>query len=49
MEGQEAAGILTIGTPAPNFRLVSAQGPEINLEDYRGRRNVILWFSQGLY
>jgi len=49
MERQETSEILTVGTPAPNFRLVSAQGPEINLEDYRGRRNIILWFSQGLY
>lgn len=48
MEQKEVAGILSIGTPAPNFRLASAQGPEIALEDYRGKRNVILWFSLGL-
>lgn len=49
MEPKETAGVLEIGTPAPNFHLASAQGPEITLEDYRGRRNVVLWFSQGLY
>ena len=49
MEHQEAAEILTVGTPAPNFHLASAQGGEIILEDYRGQRNVVLWFSQGLY
>jgi len=49
MEQKETNGILAVGTPAPNFRLASAQGGEIALEDYRGQRNVILWFSQGLY
>jgi len=42
-------GVLKVGAPAPNFRLVSAQGPEITLEDYRGQRNVILWLSRGLF
>ena len=37
-----------IGTPAPPFRLPSAAGPEIALEDYRGR-SVVLWFSKGLF
>jgi peroxiredoxin len=49
MEQQETAGVLAVGTPAPNFRLASAQGPEIALEDYREKRNVVLWFSRGLY
>lgn len=49
MEQQETTGVLAVGTLAPNFRLVSAQGPEVVLEDYRGQRNVVLWFSQGLY
>jgi peroxiredoxin len=48
MEQKEAAGVLAVGTPAPNFRLASAQGPEVVLEDYRGRHNVVLWFSLGL-
>jgi peroxiredoxin len=49
MEQQESTGVLEVGTLAPNFRLASAQGGEIALEDYRGRRNVILWFSRGLF
>jgi peroxiredoxin len=49
MEQQESTGVLEVGTLAPNFRLASAQGGEIALEDYRGQRNVVLWFSQGLY
>ena len=49
MEQQETAGVPTVGTLAPNFRLASAQGPEVALEDYREKRNVILWFSHGLF
>jgi len=49
MEPKETVDVLTVGTPAPNFRLASAQGDEVALEDYRGQRNVVLWFSQGLY
>lgn len=49
MEQTETAGVLEVGTPAPNFRLASAQGGEIALEDYRGQRNVVLWLSRGLY
>lgn len=49
MAQKELAGVLEVGTPAPNFRLASAQGLDIALEDYRGQRNVILWFSRGLY
>ena len=36
-----------VGRPAPPFRLPSAQGPEVGLEDYRGR-NVILLFAKGM-
>lgn len=36
------------GTLAPPFRLPSAQGPDIALEDYRGRGNLIVWFTKGL-
>lgn len=38
---------LPVGTPAPAFRLPSAQGPDVALADYRGRP-VVLWFSRGL-
>ena len=49
MEQQEQSGVLSVGTFAPNFRLASAQGPDIALEDYRGQRNVLLWLSKGLF
>ena len=38
----------TVGHPAPSFKLPSAQGPEFGLEDYRGKKNVIVWFSKGM-
>jgi peroxiredoxin len=37
-----------IRTPAPPFRLPTAQGHEVALEDHRGR-SVVLWFSKGLF
>ena len=37
-----------VGQPAPSFKLPSAQGPEVGLEDYRGKKNVIVWFSKGM-
>lgn len=37
-----------IGQLAPPFRLPSGQGPEIGPEDYRGRSNVIVWFTKGM-
>jgi peroxiredoxin len=49
MEQQETGDVLSVGTSAPNFRLASAQGPDIALEDYRGQRNVLLWLSKGLF
>jgi peroxiredoxin len=39
---------ITVGQAAPSFRLPSAQGPEVGLDDYRGRRNVIVWFTKGM-
>jgi peroxiredoxin len=39
---------ITVGSPAPSFRLPSAQGPELGLEDYRGKKNVIVWFTKGM-
>ena len=38
----------TVGQPAPSFKLPSAQGPEVSLEDYRGKKNVIVWFTKGM-
>lgn len=37
------------GAPAPEFRLRAAGDGEIALSDYRGRRNLVLWFSKGLF
>jgi peroxiredoxin len=37
------------GEPAPPFRLPTAAGGEVGLEDYRGRSKVVLWFSKGLF
>lgn len=37
-----------VGQVAPSFRLPSGQGPEVALEDYRGRKNVIVWFTKGM-
>ncbi len=39
---------MATGKAAPPFRLPSAQGPEIGLEDYRGQSNVIVWFTKGI-
>ena len=38
---------LRVGERAPSFRLPSAQGPVVDLDDVRGRANVILWFTKG--
>jgi peroxiredoxin len=37
-----------LGQVAPSFRLPSGQGPETGPEDYRGRRNVVVWFTKGM-
>ena len=39
---------LQVGQVAPSFRLPSGQGPEVGPDDYRGRRNVIVWFTKGM-
>ena len=38
-----------VGAPAPTFRLPTAAGRDIALEDYRGIKSVVLWFSKGLF
>jgi peroxiredoxin len=38
-----------IGAPAPSFRLATAAGTEVSLEDFRGVKSVVLWFSKGLF
>jgi peroxiredoxin len=37
-----------IGEPGPSFRLPSAQGGEVGLEDFKGHHAVILWFTKGM-
>ena len=37
-----------IGEPARSFRLPAAQGGEIGLDDFKGRRAVVLWFTKGM-
>ena len=44
IENEVKAGV---GQIAPDFSLPSIQGESISLEDYRGRRNLLLWFSRG--
>ncbi len=39
---------VAVGTRAPSFRLVSAQGSEIGLEDYHGKSNALVWFTKGI-
>lgn len=36
--------MISIGTEAPDFELVSQFGTKFKLSDYRGRRNVLLLF-----
>lgn len=36
-----------VGQAAPPFTLLSVQGQQISLANYRTERNVILWFSRG--
>jgi len=37
-----------VGQPAPSFRLPAGQGGEIGPEDYRGRSNLVIWFTKGM-
>jgi peroxiredoxin len=39
---------ISVGSPAPSFRLPTAQGGEVGLDDYRGRKNVVVWFTKGM-
>ena len=48
--GQRAGRAMpAVGDVAPDFRLTSADGRDVGLADYRGRRRVVLWFSKGLF
>lgn len=37
----------SVGQPAPLFALPSLRGPMVELASYRGRCNVVVWFSRG--
>jgi peroxiredoxin len=39
---------ITIGQAAPAFHLPSAQGPDLDLDDARGRLHLILLFAKGM-
>ena len=42
-----AQGPIAVGAQAPDFQLPSAQGGEVALADFRGKRPVLLFFSMG--
>ena len=46
---QPTQALPRLGEKAPDFRLAAAGGGEIALSDYQGRKNLLLWFSKGLY
>jgi len=35
---------LTVGTPAPEFEVTSSDGRTLKLADFRGKKNVVLYF-----
>lgn len=35
---------MKIGDKAPNFSLDGSKGEKVSLEDYRGEKNVVLYF-----
>ena len=37
-----------VGRQAPTFRLPAGQGGEIGPADYRGRSNLVVWFTKGM-
>jgi peroxiredoxin len=39
---------VAVGERARSFRLPSGQGPDVGLEDFRGRSSVIVWFTKGM-
>jgi peroxiredoxin len=39
---------IEVGQQAPTFRLPAGQGGEIGLDDYVGRKPVIVWFTKGM-
>jgi len=39
---------ISVGQPAPPFRLPAAAGSELGPQDYRGKANLIVWFTKGM-
>jgi cytochrome oxidase Cu insertion factor (SCO1/SenC/PrrC family) len=48
-EGSGGAGVdhVTVGDRAPAFDLPSVDGERVSLDDYTGRKPVLLYFSMG--
>ena len=44
--GQPAGGTLAVGQPAPPVRLPATTGKTIDVNDFRGKRNVLLYFYE---
>jgi cytochrome oxidase Cu insertion factor (SCO1/SenC/PrrC family) len=42
-----ATDVLSVGDPAPDFTLRSAQGADVSLAGFRGNKPVLLYFSMG--
>ena len=40
----QSAGVLKVGQQAPAFDVTSSDGKRIRLEDFRGKKNVVLYF-----
>ena len=40
--------MMRIGETPPTFTLPSGQGGDIGLADYRGRKNLVIWFTKGM-
>lgn len=49
-EMQQSATLdkVTAGKPAPNFSLPSTTGGKITLSDFKGKKNVLIYFNEGL-
>ena len=46
INGASAGQSLEVGDSAPDFNLVGVSGDEIRLDDYKGKKNVILTFYE---
>ncbi len=43
-----AEKMLSIGDKAPEFRLTTADGSEVSLADFRGKRAILYFFPKAL-